>query len=237
MPPILVRAVAHGQQAADHIVVRPLLIADESPHETPRVETSSASLRDRAISELLAPFVEKLPPREREAMCAFRSRAEELHLLTPFWDNDLTAYRFCKACGFDSENAIAMFQQHLAWRDTVGLNIIATPDGLQPRLLNELRIDDLAQLRKIRRFTFHKTAAHGGHPMFFDLAGEMRVEPIKSVLGSLDRMVQYFIWYHECTLQYRLPAASLACGELVVSSMYVARQPRPACMLSALLQV
>lgn len=56
--------------------------------------------------------------------------------------------------------------------------------------------------------------------MYFDRIGTLNIKKIHEV-SSTDRLLEYFTWYSEATVHYRLAAASVAAGKHIGKSVYV----------------
>ena len=116
-----------------------------------------------------------------------------------------------------------MFEKHLTWREELGLSLVDRGTGPQPRLLLDFQMPELSAVQRARRFCYK--VDRKGRPVMYDKAGELTISKLKAALppgltaptaGS--QCLRYFVWSQEATLQYRLPAASLAAGRLVHTS-------------------
>ena len=204
--------------------------------------------RQLALSKFAAAYAndleETLTLRERHAARRFREVLQQIGRLQPFWDNPLIAHRYCAAHDYDVDKAVDMFLRHLAWRREVGLDDgdVATSSGHHhrldeghvpqhdeghvPQLLLDFKLPELRELMRHRPFGFHK-CDKSGRPVAYDRAGGLSARRLKETLYPregdrwMETYLRYFIWFQEATLQYRLPACSLAAGRLVHSSVYV----------------
>ena len=203
-----------------------------SPTSVLSPQTSPRSLREAALSEHATVFEASLNINESLAVQRFRERLRSISTLSgsalSFWDNPLVAHRFCQARDFNVDRAVEMFEKHLTWREELGLSLVDRGTGPQPRLLLDFQMPELSAVQRARRFCFHKVDRKG-RPVMYDKAGELTISKLKAALppgpDGADRWfseyLRYFVWSQEATLQYRLPAASLAAGRLVHTSIYV----------------
>lgn len=193
-----------------------------SAQALPMLRHGDPSIREQALKQHESAFEASLTSMQREGMRTFCEELQARHLMEPWWDNALLAFRFCKAR--ESPSAAAdMFEAHIEWRKQHGLQIVCdeATGRAGPRLLSELRLPraELDALKRARKFTFHKVDFEG-RPMFYDKVGELDLGRILKVT-TLETLVKHFIWHQEATLCYRLPAASLAAGRLIFQSVFV----------------
>ena len=121
----------------------------------------------------------------------------------------------------------------MAWRKESGVDVADVSGHGQhleashiPQLLLDFKLPELREVLRARPFAFHK-CDKVGRPVFYDRAGWLSLPQLKEALYAragdqwLATYVRYFIWSQEATLQYRLPACSLAAGRLVNTCVYV----------------
>lgn len=126
----------------------------------------------------------------------------------------LRAGRFLKARDYDVEVALQFFRDDFIWREARQLNeIVQTGGGAVPKLFAEFRVPELQELKAVRMITFHKTDRLG-QPIAYDRPTHATIREMHKVT-SLERLMEYAVWFQEATVVYRLPAASLAAGRLV----------------------
>jgi hypothetical protein len=95
----------------------------------------------------------------------------------------------------------------------------ASSSGPLPRLLVDFRLPEKAGMTEAISFVHHKMSKQG-YPMYYDRIGRVDVAKLKRVLTT-ERLLTYVAWYQEVTSVVRLPAASLAAGRLITTSVYV----------------
>ena len=95
----------------------------------------------------------------------------------------------------------------------------AVPAGPTPRFLWDFVYPELPEVKKAYQFNHHKVDK-SGMPVYFDRMGGLDYKKMVGEKGP-EAVLQYFIWYSECTWHYRLPAASMAAGKYVGKGLYV----------------
>lgn len=193
-----------------------------TPRAAPEPET--ASVRDRALSpELLAAWEKEMAftPAQYATMAEFRKRAAEEGLAIPWSDNLLNDFRFCQARDFKLDLALKMWRDHVAWRRQKGLyDLVDSVDGRTPRLCAEYKFDNLIGVKEAYQFGHHKVDSYG-RPVVIDRVGAMDYKKLKGACPDLATLMEYFIWYAECTMQYRMPAATLQAGRITYKGSYI----------------
>ena len=96
---------------------------------------------------------------------------------------------------------------------------VDTPSGPAPRILLEYKYPEISEVKLAYPFNHHKVDK-AGRPMYFDRIGTLNIKKIHEV-SSTDRLLEYFTWYSEATVHYRLAAASVAAGKHIGKSVYV----------------
>ena len=180
------------------------------------------STRTRALA-LFTPDFERnfIPAKELPTVQLFRKQIDELGWGGSYWDNSMVAYRYLVARDLDLSKAIAMFQADMEWRKSKNLtNLVDTVEyGLVPGHLVQLQLEEFAAIRSFRRLCFHKTD-RDGRPIAYDCVGTITTKGL-SKITTIDRFLEYVVWFQEATIALRLPAASLKAGKLVTKIVVV----------------
>jgi len=193
------------------------------PPEAEGSAEPSRSVRQQCVTpEMLRAWEEEmgLDKDKLATLGAFRQALFTEGLLSEAFDNSPALYRFLQARKWQVPEALVMFRNHMAFRDKHGLNDwVATEKGPVPRFLLEFTFPELHSVKDAYNFIHHK-CDRTGKPVYFDRMGAL--DFANMVKGSSsERVLQYFIWYSEATVNYRLPAASLVAGKLIAKGLYV----------------
>mmetsp|Transcript_3619 Transcript_3619/g.9188 ORF Transcript_3619/g.9188 Transcript_3619/m.9188 type:complete len:407 (-) Transcript_3619:817-2037(-) len=186
--------------------------------------TGKMPTREKALSESLLAAWEKemnFTQSQYETLATFRKRVAEEGLSSPWADNLLNAYRFCQARDFKIDAALKMWRDHVQWRRENGLGeVVLSDDGLAPRLCVDYRMDQVPDLKVAYPFVHHKVDKQG-QPVYIDRIGAMDLKKLKKACPDFSILMKYFIWYAECTMHYRMPAATLQAGRIVSRGSYI----------------
>jgi len=223
-------AAATAKAKAAEAVVSAVVSVPGASTEPSRAKPSTGAARPPSLREQsLAPeFVAKweedmgFTEEQQTTMREFRQAMADAGVLSDWWDNKPTFFRFCQARQWDVEKALLMFSNHLAWRKENNMDVaecVDTPSGPAPRILVEYKYPEITEVKHAYPFNHHKVDK-AGLPMYFDRIGTLDIKKIHEV-SSTDRLLEYFTWYSEATVHYRLAAASVAAGRYIGKSVYV----------------
>jgi len=122
--------------------------------------------------------------------------------------SDWTLLRFLRARDYHTKRAASMFMNHLAWRETYGVDDILEKDFPEREAI-------------LRLFPqgYHGCCKEG-RPIYVQHLGSVDLQELTRV-ASEERVVQLFIQEYEKFLRVKLPAASLAAGHFVDQSFTI----------------
>ena len=197
------------------------ILRTEAMQEAAGSSDAAPSLFERALApELVAVWDadQKFTDEQNKVMAAFRSELIASGDMRLSHDNKPTAFRFCQARGWAVDKALTMYRAHLSFRQQYGIDAV---DGKPPRIYHD--IDELVQGKAAVKSAYpciHHSVDRYGRPVWIDRPGMIDVDAL-CVVQPQAELIRAFVFETEVTLDFRLPAASLAAGKYIGKVMAI----------------
>lgn len=192
-------------------------VSDPSaPAETPNPELSDTRKAAIALSEQ---WEQSLSAEERAAISGLRGRVAAAGLLNSRTDHATVLYPWVLNFKNDVTKAFAAFEtSYREYRPKYRLSsFVSTEGGPVPALCLERQpIETLKLFSRVSPFGFHKTDKRG-RPILISRMGLLDMDKLIEFRKAtpLEGRLEMQAWQNELTVEYRLPACSVAAGKYV----------------------
>ena len=158
---------------------------------------------------------------QQASMSEFRERLLAVGLLSPRWDHLPTFYRFCQARQYNVDKALEMFSNHMAFRKKWQLDELEDTRefGRIQQFVYESKFPMKPAIKAAYPSVHHKVDKQG-RIIFIDRVGKLDMAAL-SRAATDEQLLRLFVWDFEASMQFRLPASTMACGRYISQGVVI----------------